>query len=752
MSAPRRRKQRPNSNPPAPLSPAPEGSTRWWESPWGIAAAVSGVGLVVRCLHYLLMRDAAVYQVLIGDSWQYDQWAQRIAGGQWIGTEVFYQTPLYPYFLAVLYAVFGHHVWVVRLVQALLGAVACGLLANTGQRLFSPLVGWAAGLLLALYPPAIFFDGIVQKASLDMFLMSLLLWLVAVCQATPNARRLLALGIVVGALVLNRENAAVLVPVLGVWIGWLLWQKGAGVVLLREAAFVGGIALVLVPVGLRNQYVGGEFLLTTSQMGPNFYIGNNKNANGRYESLRPYRGDPRYEQQDARVMAEADMGTQLTPGEVSRYWMQRSFADIREAPTRWLKLLGLKSVLTVHTYEVTDGESLEHHAGDSLVLRLLGFGLHFGVIVPLAAAGLYWSRKDWRRLWVYYALIAAFAAAVAVFYVFARYRYPLVPLLILFAAVGLVGAWHYFRQRNMSGREFVIGAGLAGLLLIPSNWPLQVADDNGVTWFNIGTSFSDEGQTAQAMAAFEQSLAINPNFPPAYQNMGIAAMKAGDLERARASLQKAIELDPGLAAAYVNLGQAWYQAGDRESAMANVQQAIQIDPLLYQAHQLAGRLLMEEGQYAAAVESFQRALETSLGEPAVRADLGMAQIAAGNAATGLQELEVAAQAAPHRLDFANNLAWSLATCHDSSVRDPARALAVATEVCEATQQQVPEFLDTLAAAQAANGDFAAAVATMDRVLEIATGNIPASSEADLKKRRELYRNQQPYIEAPPAGR
>src|SRR5205807_336600 len=62
---------------------------------------------------------------------------------------------------------------------------------------------------------------------------------------------------------------------------------------------------------------------------------------------------------------------------------------------------------------------------------------HFGVLVPLALIGLVATRRDWRRLWVFYAVIAAYASSVVVFYVFARYRFPLAPMLMLFAAAGI---------------------------------------------------------------------------------------------------------------------------------------------------------------------------------------------------------------------------------------------------------------------------------------------------------------------------
>ena len=53
----------------------------------------------------------------------------------------------------------------------------------------------------------------------------------------------------------------------------------------------------------RNSYVGGGFYLTTSQFGPNFYIGNNPTADGTYESLRWPRLTA-YERQDATELAE----------------------------------------------------------------------------------------------------------------------------------------------------------------------------------------------------------------------------------------------------------------------------------------------------------------------------------------------------------------------------------------------------------------------------------------------------------------
>src|SRR6185295_684113 len=154
---------------------------------------------------------------------------------------------------------------------------------------------------LALYAPAVFFDGLVQKSVLDVFLVCLLLAQLAGFMAehpharadVPGAWRWLGVGATLGALSLTRENALIFVPVL---LGWIWWQVRtvAPTRVHMTAALLAGLGIALVPVGVRNRLVGGEFHLTTAQSGPNFFIGNNPAADGTYIPLRFGRGSPEY--------------------------------------------------------------------------------------------------------------------------------------------------------------------------------------------------------------------------------------------------------------------------------------------------------------------------------------------------------------------------------------------------------------------------------------------------------------------------
>ena len=331
-------------------------------------ALVAGLAFVLRLVHLFELSGTPFATVLIGDAKQYDAWAQRLAAGDWLGTGVFYQAPLYPYLLGVVYAIVGHSLVAVRLIQAALGASACALLAVAGRRFVGARAGLIAGAMLAVYPPAIFFDGLLQKSSLDLFLVVLFLALLGEFMDRRRWPWLAGAGLALGAFMLNRENARVLYPVVLAWLWFFFRAVPARARVAWAAVFTLGVAAAVLPVGLRNASVGGEFLISTSQAGPNFYIGNHAGAIGSYVPLVAGHGNADFERDDATKLAEAATGRHLSPGEVSDYWLTRAVGDIRQAPGQWLALMGRKVLLTFNAAEVVDTESIEVYRAFSFVL------------------------------------------------------------------------------------------------------------------------------------------------------------------------------------------------------------------------------------------------------------------------------------------------------------------------------------------------------------------------------------------------
>ncbi len=684
---------------------------------WRPAVAILALALLVRVVHLWEIRSAPFFTTLLGDSRAYDTWAREIASGNWVGTGIFYQAPLYPYFLGALYSLFGPDLFVVRLVQAVAGSASCVLLALAGSRWFSKPTGLAAGMGLALYPPMIFADALIQKSVLDVLLMCATLWLAGRVATEAEGRRggWLMLGVCVGLLSLTRENS---LAVTGVIVIWLLASRSrlgrarfaaAGVFLL-------GLGMMLLPVAIRNAVVGGEFVLTTAQFGPNFYIGNNAGADGTYMSLRFGRGDAEYERQDAVELAEQALGRPLSPREVSAYWAGHAFDYIRSQPADWSALVARKITLLWNATEMLDTESQATHAEYSRALDVLGSIVHFGVLAPLAFFGAWvaWPRRQ--ELSLFYLMLLAYAASVVVFYVFARYRYPLVPFLMLLAAAAVVGAGRFFRERPRP--QMAAGLVAAAAFTVFCNWPvlsddlmraitennlatalreaghpdqaeahyrraIEFAPDYAAAYSNLGALLRAQGRVDEAIAQYQEALRLQPDHVSAQYNLGNALLAAGRPGEAAGHFRRAVEREPGSAEAWNNLGIALATQGRPDEAAQCFRRALAIAPSAEGHHNL-GNVLADLGNVEEAISQLRRAIAAKADYFPAHYDLGRLLIEHGQASHAVDSLRRAVALDPHSADAHNNLGIALAS---------AGRLAEAIEAFEQALRVTPDHVE-----------------------------------------------------------
>ena len=166
----------------------------------GIVLGIVLFALIPRLVYLYQIRSIPLFSNLIADGFVYDEWARRIAGGDLLGQEVFYQAPLYPYFLGLIQYFGGHNLWTMRVVQLALGAISCGLLYLAGRSFFSRTIGIASGVILSLYAPAIFYEALIQKSALDLFLVVLLLVVIGFSLTKPSPAKWIAAGVILGLL------------------------------------------------------------------------------------------------------------------------------------------------------------------------------------------------------------------------------------------------------------------------------------------------------------------------------------------------------------------------------------------------------------------------------------------------------------------------------------------------------------------------------------------------------------------------
>ena len=549
--------------------------------------AIFSLALLVRILHLGGLQSAPFFGCLIGDGEGYHAWACLIVSGDWMGKDVFYQAPLYPYFLAVIYRLLGTDPsWVLK-IQAVMGAISCVLILDASWRLFSKRAGIVAGLMLALYGPSLFYEILIQKSALDLFFGSLIVWLLCGLIEQRRQRTLVALGASLGALVLTRENALVFIlPILcwllfdGLDLRCLLRRPGKRVEkadtvpppdqahsadlsprlrLVNVVFFLLGLSFVLLPVAVRNWHVGGEFHLTTSQLGPNLYIGNNPDASGFYEPLRFARGHSFYERLDATQIAEEATGCKMTPAEVSKYYTDQVMEFVRTQPRAWLKLMGRKFLLVWNAPEVMDYEDMYTYAEWSWVLQ--GCRLfHFGGLLPLTVIGFISTWHQRNRLWFLYAMISVFLIALVMFYLFGRYRYPVVPFLIPFAAAGVDRLLRFVRSPEP--KTMLHYAILTGVVIAICHIPMvSTANMKSNTASNLANALTERKHYKEALDFHRRAVRWNPNNPIAHNNFGQLLRQQGKRDAAVQHFQRALKLKPDYAAARKNLRSLQSNAG-----------------------------------------------------------------------------------------------------------------------------------------------------------------------------------------------
>jgi tetratricopeptide (TPR) repeat protein len=753
---------------------------------WLAPAGIFLLAFALRALHVWQIRRSPFFDVLLGDAHGYDEWARRIASGDWIGRDVFYQAPLYPYFLGSIYTLIGHHLLSVRLIQAAIGSVSCLLLALAGERLFSPRVGLVAGIGLAIYAPAIFFDGLLQKSVLDLFFLTLSLWLISLLLDRRDDRRLwLALGLAMGALSITRENALVFIVVILVWClippmvrlttpvkatmvkkpDTTAAKKGrkksevvsgsSGINSLANragqmAAFILGLAIVLLPVAIRNYAVGGGFYLTTSQFGPNFFIGNNLNADGTYMSLRFGRGAPEYERQDATELAEHATGRRLTPSEVSSYWTDRAIDFITAHPAQWVSLMGRKFVLLLNATEMLDTESQESYAEWSWPLRLGGWFGHYGVLVPLAVLGMFLAWPDRRRVAILYALTGVYAVSVLMFYVFARYRLPLVPLFMLFAAEALcqipsfvAKARARFASAPQRDTEIGISASSAvpalivvAVVVVVSNWPiLSKSLMIAITETNLAVELQGEGRSADAVAHYQRAIAIQPDYAPAYNNLGVAERASGDVDSAIVAYQRAVAMNPEYPDAHYNLANALLAKNKPQEAAEHFRIALQTIPDSAGVRNNLGIALAAEGKAGDAISAFRSAVAAEPASATAHRNLGDALSSAGNTAEALAEYRRAVELDPNDAAAHYNFGGTLleAGRYEDAISEFRAALRISPS---------PEAHNNLGIALGTKGNVDAAIDEFQKALALRPGF--ADAERNLRTAQALRaRGRQP---------
>jgi hypothetical protein len=172
--------------------------------------------------------------------------------------------PLYPLLLGGIRHIFGDDPRMVAILQAVIDAGTCALIAALGA-LISPLVGLIAGILAALSVTLIVFSTQILTETASLFFFTLMLLAGARFLRHPTNALAIIAGLAGGIASATRPAVAPLlaaaVPL--VLVIALIQRRGFAAALAAALLFAVGAAAPIAPVLLRNVIHYGSFSLTT---------------------------------------------------------------------------------------------------------------------------------------------------------------------------------------------------------------------------------------------------------------------------------------------------------------------------------------------------------------------------------------------------------------------------------------------------------------------------------------------------------
>jgi hypothetical protein len=348
--------------------------------------------------------------------------------------EPFYRAMLYPAYLAA-FRFIGFTVEDLNGVAAvsgiifhILNSLLCGYLAMLIWKSKECLI---AGILIyGFYPLALHFA--VDPLDITMaifFLLAGMVLLVKVLQ-NPDYKLGIASGLLMGAGIMFRPN---LLPACAIYL-ILMIKSSARKSLL--AGFVGVLAILL-SGGLINYLHSGDFRILPWQGSFNLYAANYEGANGKYFQQTLMLTDRQLGKNPARLESEilylndTNDNRPIEVDKLNKYWRKRFWQSITDSPATWLKLMLKKAYYLFNNFEQYNNKTYSFHKNLSVVLRYNP--LCFGLILLLAAIAIF-NQPSYKEKSAVLYLLFFLSLGILAFYVSGRFRFLLVPLVIVMAA------------------------------------------------------------------------------------------------------------------------------------------------------------------------------------------------------------------------------------------------------------------------------------------------------------------------------
>lgn len=587
------------------------------------------LGLVLRVVFFIQLKDTDLAQVPLLDSQTYHDWAARLVQGDWGWNETYWMGPLYPHLLAGIYAVFGIGSQVAILFQLALSLLNVWLVHRISFRLtrHQGTALLAAGLF-SLYGAPVFYAGMLLMATVVTTLYLLVALQTLTATEKPDFKESVKLGLLVGLTGLARGNVLLLLATLPILL-WVIDKPNPKNRLKTISGFVVAGLMLLLPVTVRNLVVADDFVLLTSNGGVNLLIGQQADYKGIFA---PVMEQPQAEfDPSMETTLERELGRDLKGSEVSRILTRRAVSMFREnlgaMPMHYLR----KVYRFWNGYELPQIVSYDYWRGEFGALKPLI--LPFTLLSALGLLGLPHLPRQQR--WILLILLGTYFLSLLPFFPTSRYRQPVAPLLAISSAVFLVA------MVKSTPRHRILWT-MAALLMTTALLPRWASLDQAeILWqvhLHEASRASKLGQLSTTLAKGRQAEEVRPGLADTPYHLSLYLEDLGARPEAISALQLARTRAPRNRLIPYRLGRNLEEMKRLDEAVIAYTQAAQLDPQWAYPWLRLGLVYRQMERPHDALDAMEKSLQLGPGHHRARANLASMYAEAGQLDTALEML------------------------------------------------------------------------------------------------------------------
>ena len=269
----------------------------------------------------------------------------------------------------------------------------------------------------------------------------------------------------------------------------------------------------------------------------------------------------------------------------------------------------------------------------------------------------------------------------------------------------------------------------------------------------LAATYNLAGDYPQAIHYINTILEINPDDVDAYDKLAGLYIKLELYDKAIDLMQKKRARRPDDIGTLKFLAEAYNRAGNYPQAIDTIDALLKLQPDVAEMYYYRAKNYHQLNDTPQALQNCLKALELDSEFLPARLSAADAYKKMGQLKEAVEHYEKALRQDPNLPFGHNSVAWIQATNKNPDLYNPPSALSHAQKAVELSTENLspahssyPYFLDTLAAAQSANGQFEAAIETAGLALKLCREKGLVSVAEEIQKHLDLYKQHQTYRE------